>query len=49
VSPAQAESLAGAARRKLADEANTLSAIAEGRYDDRWIDQTLQARGLKVS
>jgi RraA family protein len=49
VAPALAESVAGAARRRLADAASTLAAIAEGRYDDRWIDQTLQARGLKVA
>ena len=46
VAPAQAEAIAAAARRKADDEAATLAAIAGGTYDDRWIDETLRAKGV---
>ena len=46
ISPADAEALAAAGRKKLADETATLAAIAGGRYDDAWIDQTLRNKGV---
>lgn len=43
VRPQDAAALAAAARRKLADEAAALAAIAQGTYDERWVDAALQA------
>jgi regulator of RNase E activity RraA len=44
VTPAEAAAVAAASRAKLADEQATFRAIADGSYDDSWIDQTLRAR-----
>ncbi len=46
ITPAEAETLAAACRKKAADEAATLDAIARGAYDDAWIDQTLRQKGV---
>ena len=44
----EAEAVAAASHRKLADEAGTLEAIERGAYDDRWIDATLLQKGLAL-
>ena len=46
ISPAHADALAAASRKKLADETATLAAIANGTHDDAWIDQALRAKGV---
>ena len=46
IPPAQARAVAEATRRKAAAEAATLQSIAQGRYDDAWIQQALKAKGL---
>jgi len=46
IAPGQCEAIAAAARRRAADEAATLAAIAGGRHDEAWIDQSLRAKGV---
>ena len=46
ISPAHADALAAASRKKLADETATLAAIANGTHNDAWIDQILRAKGV---
>jgi regulator of RNase E activity RraA len=46
IAPEEAEAVAAASQRKLAEEAVTLEAIERGAYDDRWIDATLLHKGL---
>ena len=46
IAPAEAREVAAASRRKADAEAATLASIARRQYDDRWIDETLQAKGL---
>jgi hypothetical protein len=48
VGAADAQSVAAAARRKAAAEEATLVSIANNAYDDSWIDETLEARGVVV-
>lgn len=45
IPPAEAKSIATDSRRKQEAEAATLKAIAQGCYDDSWIEATLRARG----
>ena len=46
IAPGHCEAIAAIARRRAADEAATLAAIAGGSYDDAWIDQSLRAKGV---
>lgn len=46
IPPGEARAVAEATRKKAAAEAATLQSIAQGRYDDSWIDKTLKAKGL---
>jgi regulator of RNase E activity RraA len=48
ISPADARTVAQASRRKAEAEAHTLESIAKGAYDDAWIDQALNAKGVAV-
>lgn len=43
VRPDNAAAVAAAARRKLADEASTLTSIEDGTYDESWIEAALAA------
>jgi len=47
VTPAEAREVAAAARKKADAEAQILDSIARRQYDDRWIDETLKAKGLQ--
>ena len=46
IPPAEARAVAEATRKKAAAEAATLQSIAQGRYDDSWIEKALKAKGL---
>jgi len=46
ITPAEAQAVAEASRKKAAAEASTLESIAARRYDDQWVDQTLKAKGV---
>lgn len=46
ITPEEACEVAAASRKKAEAEAKTLDSIARRAYDDRWIDETLKARGL---
>ncbi len=46
VTPAEARQVAEASRRKADAEAETFRAIADGSYDDAWVDQALRAHGV---
>ncbi len=46
IAPADARTVAEASRLKADAEASVFEAIAAGRYDDAWIDQTLRARNV---
>lgn len=46
ISPAEAEAVADASRKKAQAEAKTLDSIANRTYDDRWIDAALKAKGV---
>lgn len=46
IRPGDAESVAAAARKKAEAEEAILASIANGRYDDAWIDETLRAKGV---
>jgi RraA family protein len=46
ITPAEARAVAAASRKKAAAEADTLASIAAKKYDDRWIDETLKAKGV---
>jgi RraA family protein len=48
IPPAEAQSIAKAARAKLAAEEATFAAIRDRKYDDRWIDELLRAKGVDV-
>jgi RraA family protein len=48
IAPDEAEAVAAASRRKVTEEATTLDAIERGAYDDRWIDATLQQKGVPL-
>jgi RraA family protein len=44
----EAAQVASLARAQMEREAATLKAIAEGRLDRTWVDETLRSRGLRV-
>jgi RraA family protein len=44
----EAAQVASLARAQMEREAATLKAIAEGRLDRAWVDETLRSRGLRV-
>lgn len=46
IAPSEARAVAAASRKKAEAEAATLASIARREYDDRWIDETLKAKGL---
>jgi RraA family protein len=46
ITPSEAHAVAEATRKKAAAEAATLDSIAQGRYDDAWIEKALKAKGL---
>lgn len=46
VRPEDASALADASRKKMAAEAATFAAIANGTYDETWIDASLRARNV---
>jgi regulator of RNase E activity RraA len=48
IAPREAKAVAEASRRKLAAETATLDSIAKNAYDDKWIDESLRAKGLAV-
>jgi RraA family protein len=48
VPPSEAAQIASLARAQMEREAATLKAIAEGRLDRTWVDETLRSRGLRV-
>jgi len=45
----EAAELLGAVRSKAQAEESSRAAIAEGRYDRRWVDETLRKKGVDVS
>jgi RraA family protein len=47
ISASEAREVAEAAKRKSAQEAEVLSAIAAGRYDDSWISKVLAEKGAR--
>ena len=47
ISPAEARAVAAASRKKLDAETQTLADIAAGKYNDKWIDETLKAKGVQ--
>ena len=49
VPPARAESVAAAAHALAAKEAAVMQTIADGSYDERWIDKTLADLGFQFS
>ena len=49
IAAADARRVAEASRRKVAAEAATLASIAGNRYDDAWIDTTLESKGVTFS
>jgi regulator of RNase E activity RraA len=48
ISPDEAKAVAAASRKKLEAETQTLADIAAGKYNDKWIDETLKAKGIKL-
>ena len=46
IPPAEAQAIAKAARAKFAAEEATFAAIRDRKYDDRWIDEALRAKGV---
>ena len=46
IAASEAKMVAELARKKAAAEAATLSSIAKRQYDDKWIDETLRAKGV---
>lgn len=48
ITPAEAREVAAAARKKADAEAKQLDSIARSAYDDKWIDETLKAKGVTL-
>jgi len=46
IAPDEAQAVAENSRKKASAEAATLESIANGTYDDQWIDQTLRTKGV---
>lgn len=47
IAPDEAQAVAAASRKKADAEAQILESIARREYDDRWIDETLKAKGVQ--
>jgi len=48
ITPAEAREVAAASRKKADAEAQTLDSVARRAYDDRWIDEILKAKSVKL-